>query len=69
MLWAESIKVWPAELALTERLELNCVGDECRTTVKTDEYAQDSDPACSWKRHHILGVALTQADIIKWKSQ
>lgn len=43
---------------MTERRGLGRGGDECR---------EESDLAGIWKRHHILGVALTQADIIQWK--
>lgn len=33
------------------------------------ECAEESDVAGTWKRHHILGVALTQADITQWKAK
>lgn len=37
------------------------------TTIRDYECTEESDVAGTWKRHHICGVALTQADITQWK--
>lgn len=46
---------------ITEALSLTGQRYEC-----TDE---ESDFVGTWKHHHSLGVALTQADITQWKPQ
>ena len=58
---------------MSEWLGLEWVGDESRVLGsdpgERDECTEESDSAGTWKHHHILGVALTQADVTQWKPQ